>query len=53
MNTIILLSDKARTDDSLRKAFEATFPECRIEVITIRNPNPDGNPLVAGMIRNA
>ena len=48
MHTIVLLSDKLRIDDSLQKAVEALFPECRIEVITIKHPNPVDNCLAVG-----
>jgi len=53
VHTIVLVSDKTRIDDSLQKAFEALFPECRIEVIDVRHPAAEDNPVATGSVGDA
>jgi hypothetical protein len=53
MHTIVLVSDKACMDNSLQKAVETLFPECRIEVIQISHAIQADSPLAANPGRGA
>jgi hypothetical protein len=48
VHTIVLVSDNARSDASLQKAFEEFYPERRIEVINILRTKLENEPLGAG-----